>query len=116
MPPAMCAKRTTACIRASRRGVVELQAGDALSRRRDRRFCEFSQLAAIDEGLHNVLLYVQVVVVDRRQRIAQRGEVLHRLVDAIVVDVVARRLGAQNEVIANVLPTRKAPLSYSRPH
>jgi hypothetical protein len=61
------------------------------------------QVAAIDEGLHNVLLYVQVVVVDRRQRIAQRGEVLHRLVDAIIVDVVARRLGAQNEVIANVL-------------
>ena len=56
--------------------VVELEAGDALSRRRDGRFRELSQLAAIDEGLQNVLLHVQVVVVDRRQGIAESREIL----------------------------------------
>jgi hypothetical protein len=51
--------------------VVELEAGDALARRRDRRLRELAQLAAIDEGLQNVLLYVQVVVIDRGEGIAE---------------------------------------------
>ena len=62
-----------------------------------------SQLAAIDEGLQNVLLHVEVVVVDRREGIAESREIFDRFVHAVVVDVVARRLGAQDEVIANVL-------------
>ena len=46
--------------------MIELEAGNALSRRRDGRFCELSQLAAIDKGFQDVLLDVEVVVVDRR--------------------------------------------------
>ena len=46
--------------------VIELEARNALSRRRDRRLRELSQLAAIDKGLQNILLHVEVVVVDRR--------------------------------------------------
>ena len=83
--------------------VVELEAGDALSRRRDGRFRELSELATIDEGLQNVLLHVQVIVIDRREGIAENREIFDRFVHAVVVDVVARRLGAQHEVIANVL-------------
>ena len=46
--------------------VIELEAGNALSGRRDGRFRELSQLAAIDEGFQNILLDVEVVIVDRR--------------------------------------------------
>ena len=69
--------------------VVKLEAGDALSRWRDGRFCELSQLATINEGLQNILLYVQVVVVDRRKGIAETQQILHRFVHAVIVDVVA---------------------------
>ena len=55
--------------------VVELEAGDALARRRDRRLREPAQLAAIDEGLQNVLLYVQVVVIDRGEGIAENRRI-----------------------------------------
>ena len=57
--------------------VVELEAGDALARRRDRRLRELAQLAAIDEGLQNVLLYVQVVVIDRGEGIAENRQIFH---------------------------------------
>ena len=57
--------------------MVELEAGDALARRRDRRLRELAQLAAIDEGLQNVLLYVQVVVIDRGEGIAENRQIFH---------------------------------------
>ena len=50
LPAAMCAKRTSACMRA----------------RCDCRFRELSQLAAIDKGFQDILLDVEVVIVDRR--------------------------------------------------
>ena len=37
----------------------------------------FAQLAAIDEGLQNVLLYVQVVVIDRGEGIAENRQIFH---------------------------------------
>ena len=46
--------------------MIELEAGNALSRRRDGWFCELSQLAAIDKGFQDILLDVEVVIVDRR--------------------------------------------------
>ena len=66
--------------------MVELEAGDALSRRRDGRFRELSELATIDEGLQNVLLHVQVIVIDRREGIAENREIFDRFVHAVVVD------------------------------
>ena len=73
------------------------------SRRRDGRFREL-ELATIDEGLQNApCLHVQVIVIDRREGIAENREIFDRFVHAVVVDVVARRLGAQHDVIANVL-------------
>jgi hypothetical protein len=46
--------------------MVELEARDALSRKRDGRFRELSQLAAIDKGFQDILADVEVVIVDRR--------------------------------------------------
>ena len=46
--------------------VIELEARNALSRRRNCRFRELSQLAAIDKGFQDILLDVEVVIVDRR--------------------------------------------------
>ena len=83
--------------------MVELEAGDALSGRRDGRFGELAQLTAIDKGLQDVLLNIEIIVVDGRKRVAERGEVLHRLLDAVVIDVVAGSFGAQHQVIADVL-------------
>ena len=57
--------------------VVELAAGNALSRWRDGRFGELSQLSAIDEGLKDVLLHAEMIVVDGREGVAENGEILH---------------------------------------
>ena len=46
--------------------VIELEARNPLSRRRDCRLRELSQLAAIDEGFQDILLDVEVIIVDRR--------------------------------------------------
>jgi hypothetical protein len=50
--------------------MIELEAWNALSGRRDRRFGQFSQLAAINKGLQDILLHVEIVVVDRGQSLA----------------------------------------------
>ena len=46
-------------------GVVEPQSRNALPCRGNGRFGESSQLATVNEGLENILLDVEVVVVDR---------------------------------------------------
>jgi hypothetical protein len=46
--------------------VIELETRNALSRRRDCRFRELSQLATIYKGFQDMLLDVEVVIVDRR--------------------------------------------------
>src|SRR5258705_13322387 len=95
---AMCAKRTSACISASCRGWSSLRPG-----RCDGRFRELSQLAAIDKGFQNVLLDVEVIIVDRRERFLEDRQIFDGLVDAVIVDVVARGLSPQHEGTANVL-------------
>ena len=66
-------------------------------------FSKFSQLAAINKGLQDVLLHVEIVVVDGRHGLAEGGKVFHRFVDAVIVDVVACRFCAQDQVIADIL-------------
>jgi hypothetical protein len=44
---------------------------------RDCRLGEFSQLAAIDEGLEDVLLDIEIIIVDCRERIVEDGKILH---------------------------------------
>ena len=50
--------------------VVELETGDALSGCGDRRLRQLSQLPTVDEGFDDVLLHVEVIVVDGRERVA----------------------------------------------
>ena len=89
--------------------VVELEAGDALSGRGDCRLRQLSQLPAVDEGFDDVLLHVEVIVVDGRQRVAQRRQVIDGFPDAVVGDVVGRCFGAQDEMIAHVRLRRVTP-------
>jgi len=84
-------------------GVVKLETGNAFAGRRDSGRGEPLQLAAVNKRLENVLLDIQVAVVDRVELVAQCGEVLDGLVETIVVDVVARRLGAKDAVVTHVL-------------
>jgi hypothetical protein len=60
-------------------------------------------LAAVNKRLENVLLGIQVAVGDRGELVAQGRKMLDFLVDTIVVDVVARRLGAEDDVVAHVV-------------
>ena len=84
-------------------GVVELEAGNAFAGRRDGGRGEPLQLAAVNKRLENVLLDIQVSVVDRGELVAQGREMLDGFVETIVVDVVARRLGAKDAVVTHVL-------------
>ena len=52
--------------------IVELEARGALSRGGDRRLRQPLQLPTINEGFEDILLDVEVVVVDGRERRAQR--------------------------------------------
>src|SRR5206468_5577367 len=83
--------------------MIELEARNAFSGRCDGRFRELSQLTAINEGFQNVLLDVEVVIVDLRQRFLESRQIFDGFVDAVIVDVIARGLGPQDDVIANVL-------------
>ena len=64
---------------------------------------QLSQLPSIKERFDDVLLDVQVIVVDCREGAAQGRQIVDGLLDAVVGDVVGRRLGAQDEVITHVL-------------
>jgi hypothetical protein len=58
--------------------VIKLKAGNALSRRGHGRCRKFAQFTAIDEGLEDVLLDVEIIVVDGRHRVAQGRQIWHR--------------------------------------
>ena len=83
--------------------VIELEAGDPLSAGKDSGLGQFPQLAAVHKGLQDVLLDVVVVVDDRRHLLVQFREMFNGFLAAIVVDVVGSRLGAEQNVIADVL-------------
>jgi hypothetical protein len=109
--------------------VIELEARDALSGRGDCWFRKLSELAAINKGLQDVLLRVEIIVIDGRHGLAEDGRVFHRFVDPVIVDIVdivACRFCAQDEVIArnaivimvafrcrHCSGLRLAPLSFS---
>ncbi len=61
------------------------------------------KLPTIHESLQDVLLDVEVAVDDRAKLGAQFGEMFNGLFDAVVGHIVGGRLGAQDEMIANVL-------------
>ena len=63
----------------------------------------FPQLAAVDEGLQNVLLGIVIVIDDIRHPLTELRQVLDVLVDAVVSDVIGSRLGSQQPAVTDVL-------------
>ena len=58
---------------------------------------------AIDQRLEDILLDIQVIVVDRRQLVAQGRQVRGSFVDPVAGDVVGGRRGPQDRMAAEVL-------------
>lgn len=83
--------------------MVQLESGYPLAVGEDRWLGELSELPAIQEGLQNVLLDIQVVVSDRCHPLAELGKILHCLLDAVVGDVVGGGFGAQIQMVSHVL-------------
>ena len=83
--------------------MIELQAGNPFAVGEDRGLAELAKLAAIDEGFQNVLLNVEVIVDDGGKFLSEFGEMVDGFVDGVVVNVVGGRLGAEQEMIADVL-------------
>ena len=63
----------------------------------------FPQLAAVDEGLQDVLLSVVIVVDDIGHPLAELRQVLYTLVDSVVSHVIGGRLGSQQPVVTDIL-------------
>ena len=83
--------------------MVQFQARNPFATGKHRGLCQFTQLTSVDEGLQDVLLDREIIVADSRQLISQWGQVFHRLLDPIVGDVIGSELGAQAQVIADIL-------------
>ena len=83
--------------------MIELQAGNAFAVGQDGGLAELAKLAAINEGFENVLLNVEVVVDDGGKLLSELGKLMDGFVDGVVVNVVGGWLGAEQEMIADVL-------------
>ena len=84
-------------------GMIQFQAGNPLAVGEVCGFGEVSQLAAVHEGLEDVLLDREIPVGDGHHRVAQRRQVFDGFRDAEVPDVVGRGFGPQGQVIPHVL-------------
>lgn len=62
--------------------MIELQAGNAFAVGKEGGLTELAELAAIDEGLQDVLLDIEVVVDDGGKLLSERGEMVDTFVDA----------------------------------
>jgi hypothetical protein len=82
--------------------MIELEAGNPFAVGEDSGLAELAKLAAIDEGFENVLLNVEVVVDDGGKLLLEFWKMVDGFVDGVVVDVVGGRLGAEQEMIADV--------------
>ena len=82
---------------------VEFQSRNPLAIGQDGGRCQLPQLSTVQEGLQYVLLNIQIVVVDGSEPLAQLGQVLDRLLDAVIVDIIGSGFGSQQQVIAHLL-------------
>ena len=83
--------------------MVQFQARNPFATGKHCGFCQLTQLSSVDEGLQDVLLGREIIVADARQLISQWGQVFYSLPDPIVGDVIGRQLGAQAQMIADIL-------------
>ena len=83
--------------------VVEFEPRDAFTTGKHGGLCQFVELASVNKALQDVLLNIKIVVANGGELVSELGEVFDGLFDSIGSHVISRRLGAQAEVIANVL-------------
>jgi hypothetical protein len=83
--------------------VVEFEPGNPFTTGKHCGLCQLTQLASVDKGLQDVLLDAKIVVANAGEPVSELWEVLHSLFDPIVGDIIGSRLGAQAQVIADIL-------------
>src|SRR6266852_6309609 len=83
--------------------MIELEPGNAFAVGQACRFGELTQLPTVHKGLENVLLHRQVAIGHGGHGLAQTRHMFNGLGDPEVRHVVGRGLGAQAEVIPDVL-------------
>ena len=84
--------------------VVEFEPGNAFTT--TGKHCglgQVMQLTSVDKAFQDVLLNIKIIVADGREPVTELGEVFDGLFDPIGGDVISSRLGAQAQVIADVL-------------
>ena len=81
--------------------MVQFEPRNPLAIRKHSRLAEALQFTAIEKGLENILLDLLVACGDALQFLAQRSEVLHSLVDAVILfDIVGRCFDAEHVVVS----------------
>jgi hypothetical protein len=60
-------------------------------------------LSPVNEGLKDVLLNIEVVLIDASQPFTQFREVVDSLADSKPADIVTGNFGTQNPIVSNVL-------------
>src|SRR6201984_2444818 len=83
--------------------VVEFEPRDAFTTGKDSGLCQVMQLASVDKALQDVLLNIKIVVANGGELVSKLREVFDGLFDPIGGHVISSRLGAQAQVIADIL-------------
>jgi len=100
---AMWEKQTRACIRASCRGWSSFKPGTRLPVERIVGWLRVRELPAIDEGLQDVMLHIEVAVDNGGALSLEEQETVDGLGHRVVGHVVGVRLSAEKAMIPNVL-------------
>src|ERR1700758_3581125 len=83
--------------------VVEFEPRDAFTTGKHGGLCQFVELASVNKALQDVLLNIKGVVANGGELVSKLREVFDGLFDPIGGHVISSRLGAQAQVIADVL-------------
>ena len=83
--------------------VVEFEPRDAFTTGKHGGLCQFVELASVNKALQDVLLNIKIVVANGGELVSKLREVFDGLFDPIGGHVISSRLGAQAQVIADVL-------------
>ena len=83
--------------------VVELESRDAFTAGEHGGLGQVMELTSVNKAFQDILLNIKIVVANGREPVTESGEVFDGLLDPIGGHVISSRLGAQAEVIADVL-------------
>jgi hypothetical protein len=83
--------------------VVELESRDAFTAGEHGGLGQVMELTSVNKAFQDILLNIKIVVANGREPVTELGEVFDGLFDPIGGHVISSRLGAQAEVITDVL-------------